>query len=113
MKKWWERFILTRARQVWGWSPARREALKKALVAPNRWRCSKCGIIVGPKDRDVDHQFPAIDPVKGFQSYDEYFTRLLDVDSDKLDVVCKVCHKEKTNAENKVRRKTKARAKKI
>lgn len=107
-KRWWEKFILARARQVWGWSPARKEALRKALVAPNRWVCAKCGSIVGPKERDVDHQEPVVDPTKGPTTWDDYFSRLLDVPSDKLSVLCKKCHKEKTGAENKRRRRKKA-----
>lgn len=113
MKKWWERFILARARQVWGWSPARKEALKKALVAPNRWRCAKCGTLCDSKDREVDHQYPVVDPQIGWVNWDSYFSRLLDVDASRLDVVCKACHKEKTRAENQKRRRPKAKSKKV
>lgn len=112
-KKWWEKFILARARQVWGWSPARKEALRKAQVAPNRWRCAKCGTMVDAKNRDVDHHEPAVDPTKAHTTWDEYFTRLLDAPADTLSVLCKPCHKEKTNAENKVRRKAKTKARKV
>lgn len=112
-KKWWEKFMLSRARQVWGWSPARKEALRKALVGPNRWRCAKCGTMVGPKERDVDHQIPAVDPIKGQTTWDDYLTRLLDAPADTLSVLCKPCHKEKTSAENKTRRRPKAKSKKI
>lgn len=112
-KKWWERFIISRARQVWGWSPARKEALRKALVGPNLWRCATCSKLIGPKDRDVDHKHAAIDPKDGWVSWDSYFTRLLDITSDNLDVVCKACHKEKTQSENKKRRRPKANKKKV
>jgi hypothetical protein len=50
----------------------------------------------------VDHIHPVIDPKKGWKSWDETIKRMF-CEVEGLQVLCKECHKEKTNDERKQR----------
>ena len=50
----------------------------------------------------VDHIEPVIDPQKGFVSWDETIRNLF-CEAEGLQVLCKACHKEKTNDERRKR----------
>jgi len=64
--------------------------------------CSCCDEYFMGKDVQVDHTIPVIDPVKGFESWDVFVDRLF-CDMENLAVLCKPCHKIKTNEEKAIR----------
>lgn len=75
-----------------------------------QFSCAICGIKASRKGVQVDHVEPVIDPNTGFKTYDEYIKRLF-VNLDKLQVLCKECHRVKSKGENAIRRKVKKEAK--
>lgn len=90
--------LLRRASQKWG---PRYEVMREARIERGKYMCSNCKGIVGSKQFNVDHVKPVI-PLKGFDSWDGFITRLFCPKSG-LQILCKPCHKEKTNKENKKR----------
>ena len=89
--------IKSRIRQVWMWSKPRR-----AIVANACGRCMKC--LRRTKKFQVDHVAPVV-PVTGWDGWNSYIERMFDYGTQIA--LCKKCHKAKTNAENKERRKHK------
>ena len=77
------------------WKP-RAKALKEARVARGRYECAVCYCVSGPKDVDLDHVNPVIDPVTGFVDWNSYIERLFAEDSG-FQVLCKPCHHKKTH----------------
>ena len=59
----------------------------------------------------IDHVQPII-PITGHDSYDSIIERLL-CELDGFQVICKPCHKIKTNSENTARREHKKKAKDV
>jgi hypothetical protein len=100
-------YFISFARKTFRWSPAYREALKRAYVEKRDgveyYRCEVGKEIVARADKQVDHIEPVI-PVGSpwNRSWDFYRERCF-VDASKLQVLCKKCHKEKTGKENKGR----------
>lgn len=88
----------------WGWTrfPSKQEALVIARVARGKYVCAHCEETFGPRQIEVDHKAPRIDPKRGFVSIDEYVKRTF-VPSSKLQVLCKPCHYKKSAEENKER----------
>lgn len=72
-------------------------------------RCAICNDCFPAKDMQVDHREPVI-PLEGFDSWDNVISRLY-CESDKLDAVCRDCHKRKSKEENKIRRENKKKCK--
>jgi len=68
------------------------------------YKCNKCKNEFTSKDVEVDHIKPVIDPKKGFQSWDKYIERLF-CDETNLQVLCKTCHKIKTDKEKAIAKK--------
>lgn len=52
----------------------------------------------------ADHIVPVNDPAKGFQGWDDHYDRLF---NGLLQPLCHACHKVKSSAEQKIRRKMK------
>jgi 5-methylcytosine-specific restriction endonuclease McrA len=84
--------------------PSRSEALRAAKKAYNWYQCAQCRKEYVRKDVQVDHIQPLVDPASGFTSWDTFIARLF-VGIEGLQVLCKPCHKIKTQAENAERRK--------
>lgn len=99
------RYIFGLLRRVFRWSPERRAALEAARQGL-KYLCAKCGKLFDKKKVAVDHIEPVVDPATGFVNWDTYITRLF-VTRDKLQVLCKIHHNEKSKAEGVVRRATK------
>lgn len=105
---WWARYIKSRATEVWGWDPNRKAAKSRAGAGRDDrgndlFRCEKCG--KEPLRRaevEVDHIVPRVDP-HGWTTWDDYFERTF-VAADGLQILCKECHRPKSESENKVRR---------
>ncbi len=94
--------------------PPKYKALKEAFVGRQvnkktnklamHYRCAACDNEFVSNDVQVDHISPAVDPAKGFVSWDVYVDRLF-CETSNLQVMCKPCHAEKTAAEKKLRKK--------
>src|ERR1700675_2740380 len=86
--------------------PPRSEALRLARIERGKYKCESCSEIFGPKEIDVDHRAPVIDPEKGFQNWNIYIKRLFCA-VDGYSILCKECHKAKSFLENEIRREVK------
>lgn len=96
---------LRRAHTKW---PPRRAAKNATRVSRGVYVCDKCKGKFGPKQIDMDHTVPVIDPVEGFVDLQTYIDRLF-LDESGYQVLCKECHKKKTHEEeNPIRRENKS-----
>lgn len=93
------------------WAPIQ-IAVKKARKERGMYECASCKqvkskteIIDGKRvnNCNVDHIDPIVDPEVGFRNWDEYIERMF-VEEDKLQVLCHLCHEEKTNKERAIAR---------
>lgn len=66
------------------------------------YRCNKCKDAFPAKDVEVNHIDPVI-PITGFDSWDGVIERMF-CEKDKLEVLCKPCHKIVTKEENTERK---------
>jgi 5-methylcytosine-specific restriction endonuclease McrA len=82
--------------------PARQAAYKKARVERGIYECASCQHKFGPKEIQLDHINPVIDPHDGFNDWNDYINRLF-VNEDGWQVLCRSCHSYKTHQENLVR----------
>lgn len=88
------------------WTP-RKEAIKKGRVSRGKYKCSSCeGENFGPKQIQLDHTIPVIDPHTGFINWDDYIERLF-CDEEGFQIMCIECHKWKTHRENDIRSQVK------
>ena len=69
------------------------------------YTCSCCKQDFPAKDVEVNHIIPVV-PITGFDSWDGVISRMF-CEADKLEVVCKPCHKGITKQENTERKTTK------
>ena len=72
-----------------------KNAKERQRVERGRYECENCGDVFPAKYIQVDH----IDPAGRLKSFDDLpdFCRRLFCDSDGLQVLCKVCHHNKTH----------------
>lgn len=70
------------------------------------YRCALCFNEFTAKDMEVDHILPAVDPIVGFTSWDEFINRLF-CEQENLQAICKPCHKVKSAKERKIRNEKK------
>ena len=103
-------------RKVFRWSPDYREALKNAFVEKRDgieyYRCKSCSKVVERAQKQVDHIDPVIPVATGWDgSWDSYRNGLF-VSSERLQVLCKECHKSKTGTENQGRKIWRSKPKK-
>lgn len=113
-------------RNVFRFSPALREARKRAQVGNQIYLCAGCDQAIctrpmGPTTQEieafhangttlmqckvyVDHIEPVIDPVIGFKDWTTYVERLF-CSVDNLQVMCHTCHYFKSQVENQGRKK--------
>jgi 5-methylcytosine-specific restriction endonuclease McrA len=89
----------------------RNQALVAARVGRNQYLCASCKLIFTRKEVQIDHIEP-VTPITGWDSLDSFVTRLK-VPIDKLQIICKTCHKTKSGAENETRRTSKRNKKNI
>lgn len=93
-------------KRVWSWySPGRKQAIVNAQAYIGIVYCAVCGGQFKKTETQVDHIEPTV-PTKEVSDWNMFFERL-EVSDDKLQVLCKPCHQEKTLAENAERRKQK------
>lgn len=97
-------------RYAWSHWPAKQEALVEARQSRGKYLCADCGELFGPREVNADHIHARVDPKRGWVSLDEYVARTL-VPADKLQILCRPCHRRKSTAENKIRAATRRRNK--
>jgi len=77
------------------------------------YECAKCHNLFPATGVQVDHKKPVVDPKIGFVDWNTFIDRLYCSISN-LQVLCKGCHKKKTNAEKakrvKVRNENKSKS---
>jgi hypothetical protein len=83
------------------WRP-RNEAMVRARVERGKYKCEICEEIFGPKEIQLDHKIPVVDPKKGFTTFDDYIERLF-CDVDGFSAICVACHDAKTRLEDEMR----------
>lgn len=83
------------------WKP-RNECLSAARVERGKYKCNECKAVVGRKEIQVDHINPAVDPVKGWQGFDEYLDRMF-CEVSGFQALCVSCHKTKSKSEMELR----------
>ena len=107
-------FIISALRAYMKRFPPKWKALKAAMVGKKvnkrsgrlaeHYLCASCGGFFVARDVQVDHIDPVVSPEEGFQDWWIYMNRLY-CEAENLQVLCKPCHKDKTNAERKERMK--------
>jgi 5-methylcytosine-specific restriction endonuclease McrA len=98
------RFVISILRRAsYMWKP-RYAVIKAARVAKAQSKCAMCSNVFSTKDTVADHIHPVVDPAKGFENWDTYIKRLFCEESG-FQILCKPCHKIKTDEENKTRKK--------
>lgn len=97
-----KRILFSALGRAWCFWPPRNEVKKRCKVeGKTGW--FKCEICLQERERiDVDHIQPVV-PVSGFTTWDHYIASRF-VTADKLQGICKDCHKKKTKEENTERR---------
>lgn len=94
--------------------PPKYKALKEAFAGRKvnaktgklamHYTCAACKKLYVATDVQVDHIKPVVDPKKGFVSWDVYINRMF-CEIEDLQVMCKPCHKIKTDQEKLERKK--------
>jgi 5-methylcytosine-specific restriction endonuclease McrA len=82
-----------------------RKTNKKTGLLAQHFKCAMCEEEFVAGDVQVDHIHPVVDPSVGFISWDVYIDRMF-CELPDLQVLCKPCHKVKTD-EEKIKRKQK------
>ena len=106
------RQIVQVLRRLFLYSPERRAARTSAFIERKGgieyYECQECKEIKERKETHVDHDPPVVDKT-GITSWDVYIQRLFPSDPRALNVLCKACHRIKTNQENAGRREARQR----
>lgn len=102
--------------------PPKYETLKEAFVdritnkktgkLAAHYKCASCMQLYPAKDVQVDHINPVVDPATGFVSWDVYIDRMF-CEGINLQVLCTVCHKEKTGKEKDAAKRLSASSKEV
>lgn len=108
----YESFIKSALRRASVRWPPRYQTLKEAFVGKKvnketgrqamHYECAKCKEHFPAKQVEVNHKEPIV-PITGFDSWDGVISRMF-CEKDKLEVLCKPCHKLITKEENDARR---------
>src|ERR1700676_4282253 len=107
-KKSWSpnKYIFASLRRIFRWNPERKKVLKEAERDNGKYACTSCSKQYPRKGVAVDHVSPVVEVSKGFQGWDIYIRRLF-CKAGGLQILCKKCHKVKSQQENKERRRIK------
>jgi len=99
-------FVTSALRRASGrWGP-KHSCRKAARIGRNQYVCSACKKVVGNSETHIDHINPVVDPVRGFQGWDEYVARLF-VEADGFRLLCTACHSAITAQQREVRKANK------
>lgn len=105
---------LRRASYRWG---ARNECLKAGRIERGFYRCNSCGGTFAKREISLDHVEPVVN-LKGFTTWDDYVNRMFpNIDGTPnpqgFQILCNLCHDNKTLNENLIRKINKDKKKKI
>ena len=100
--------IKSALRKVSMYHPARKEALDRNKTPYSSYKCDACAYTFPKELIFVDHIHPVV-KTEGPTDWNAYIERLF-CPSYMLQILCRDCHYDKTQAENHRRRKHKARA---
>lgn len=81
---------------------ARDNAFKSARKERGRYECAMCKQMFGPKEINMDHIHPVVDPRVGFTTWDSYIERLFPYEEG-WQALCRGCHDSKTLIEDSLR----------
>lgn len=81
-----------------------RKTNNKTGLLAKHFKCASCSCEFIASDVQVDHINPVVDPKVGFTTWDEYINRMF-CEVDGYQVLCKPCHKVKTDREKSERKK--------
>lgn len=95
-------WLINKLRRISYQWPERKEAIKKARIARGKYKCSSCEGTFGPKQIQLDHILPVVDPHVGFHDWNSYIDRLF-CGTAGFQVLCKPCHSAKSFFENNIR----------
>jgi len=73
---------------------------KKTGRLAEHYLCNSCNKEFPLKEVQVDHKNPVV-PLSGFTTWDEVIHNMF-CEEDNLQILCKDCHKEKTNVERRI-----------
>lgn len=62
------------------------------------YACNKCHGEFTNKEVEVDHIIPVVNPSVGFTSWDDFIAGLYSY-KENYQLICKACHKDKSNQE--------------
>lgn len=82
-------------RKIWMYSAIRREAIKRAKVAPNQYLCANCNERFKSNEIDVNH-INGCGSLKEFEDFSPFISAMFNENIDGLEILCKNCHKEFT-----------------
>lgn len=91
---------------------ARTEAMQAARIERGKYKCAMCEETFGPKEVDLDHVEPVVDPKTGFTTWDDYINRLY-CPAEGFQVICHSCHDFKTLLEDQMREHYKVKGENI
>ncbi len=104
----------------WKWLPTS-QVLKEARTRKGFYTCNSCKEEVPTtilhngkrvKNVSIDHEPPIINPAVGWQSWDSFINNLY-CEKDKLQLLCKNCHDQKSSAERGVAKETRNKKKEL
>jgi 5-methylcytosine-specific restriction endonuclease McrA len=93
--------IATLRRATYRW-PFKNMAKNLKRVERGLYSCQVCSGTFSPKEINLDHIIPVIDPFKGFTTWDDFINRLF-IKTDGFQVLCESCHMQKSTIENVLR----------
>lgn len=99
-----KRFIIATLRKASYRYGERYKALKLAKDFYGLYKCASCKKKFERKAIQVDHINPIVPISAWVFNWDDYIERMF-CSADNLQVLCKPCHKQKTQKENKIRKK--------
>jgi 5-methylcytosine-specific restriction endonuclease McrA len=94
--------IATLRRATYRW-PYKNMAKNLKRLERGLYECQVCHGAFSPKQINLDHIIPVIDPFKGFTDWNDFINRLF-VKTDGFQVLCsELCHSNKSILENIIR----------
>lgn len=82
--------------------PEKTTALRAARRSRGIYECAMCHNLFKPKEIELDHKVPIVDPNQGFTTWDDYLMNLF-CKAEDYQVLCITCHAAKTMTEGNIR----------
>jgi len=109
-------FIISALRSASNRYPPKFECIKNARIERGKYKCKgynrkahvvTASVVVNKKRKKniyADHIYPVVNPATGFQSWDEFISRLF-VPASGFQALCLECHSQKSAEERSQRKK--------